>query len=271
VRPAWIVPDWPAPPGVRAAALLRSGGVSPPPWDSLNLGDHVGDDPARVAENRRLLRLALALPGEPAWLSQVHGTDVLVLDDRVAGSGSAASAGAATEPDPATSHIADAAVTGRPGEVLAVLTADCLPVLFSRADGTRIGIAHAGWRGLAAGVLEATFTALEAPPGEVMAWIGPGIGAAAYEVGDEVRDACLAAAPASAESAATCFSPGRPGRWHFDLAGLARLRLAALGLAGIHGGSWCTFSDPARFYSHRRDGATGPTGRMATLIWRDLP
>jgi YfiH family protein len=244
---------------VRAAALLRAGGVSPPPWHSLNLGDHVGDDPARVAENRRLLRLALGLPEEPAWLAQVHGTDVLALDDAAVGA-------------------ADAAVTRRPGRVLAVLTADCLPVLFCRADGKRIGIAHAGWRGLAAGVLEATFAALESSPGEVMAWIGPGIGAAAYEVGAEVRDACLAAAgggadaatscPGGVDTAAGCFTPGRPGRWHFDLAGLARLRLAALGVASIHGGSWCTYSDPVRFYSHRRDGAEGPTGRMATLIWR---
>jgi polyphenol oxidase len=257
VRPAWIVPDWPAPPGVRAAAMLRSGGVSPPPWDSLNLGDHVGDDQARVAENRRLLSLALALPEEPAWLEQVHGTDVLALDDA----------------DATARRIADAAVTGCPGRVLAVLTADCLPVLFCRADGTRIGVAHAGWRGLAAGVLEAALAALEAPPAEVMAWIGPGIGVAAYEVGDEVRDACLAAAAIAmaANAAAACFIPGRPGRWHFDLAGLARHRLAAHGLASIHGGTWCTFSDPARFYSHRRDGAEGPTGRMATLIWRDLP
>lgn len=249
MTPAWIVPDWPTPPGVRAVSTLRAGGVSPPPWHSLNLSEHVGDDPARVAENRRLLDCSLELPEAPAWLNQVHGCDVLRLD------------GQTIPPE----RTADGAVTGRPGCVLAVLTADCLPVLFSCADGQRIGIAHAGWRGLAAGVLEATFAALDTPPEEVLAWIGPGIGPAAYEVGVEVRDACLA----TSSDAADCFAPGRPGRWQFDLAGLARRRLEALGLAGVHGGQWCTYADPARFYSHRRDGTDKPTGRMATLIWLD--
>lgn len=248
MKPAWIVPDWPAPPGVHAAGSLRLGGVSPPPWDSLNLGDHVGDDPARVAENRRRLAVALGLPAEPAWLTQVHGTDVLELDG----------------PDIPAERTADAAISSRPGRVLAVLTADCLPVVFCRRDGRRIGIAHAGWRGLAAGVLEATATAMAAPPGALMAWIGPGIGAAAYEVGADVRDACLAA---SGPDAGACFRPGRPGRWHFDLAGLARRRLEALGLAGVYGGGWCTHDDPQRFFSHRRDGGERPTGRMATVAW----
>lgn len=255
MTPAWIVPDWPAPPGVRAAASLRLGGVSPPPWHSLNLGDHVGDDPARVAENRRRLGQALALPEPPAWLAQVHGREVLPLD---------------AEAVPAE-RIADAAVTGRAGRVLAVLTADCLPVLLCRADGRRIGVAHAGWRGLAEGVLEATVEALDAPPEEVLAWLGPGIGAAAYEVGADVRDACLAAGAGTEVDADACFTPGRPGRWQFDLAGLARRRLEALGLAGIHGGQWCTHADAERFYSHRRDGADRPTGRMATLLWLDTP
>jgi polyphenol oxidase len=261
---AWIVPDWPAPAQVHAASTLRAGGVSPPPWASLNLGEHVGDAPERVAENRRRLAQALRLPAEPAWLEQVHGADVLDLDldpgrdpgrdpDRREFAGGPA-------PGP---RRADAAVTSTPGRVLAVLTADCLPVLFCRRDGTRIGIAHAGWRGLAGGVLEAAFGALAAHPGDVLAWIGPGIGAAAYEVGADVRDACLASDP----DAAACFAPGRPGRWQFDLAGLARWRLEALGLAGVHGGRWCTHSDPVRFFSHRRDGAGHPTGRMATLIW----
>ena len=248
MRPAWIVPDWPAPAAVHAATSLRLGGVSPPPWDSLNLGGHVGDDPARVAENRRRLALALGLPAEPAWLAQVHGTDVLALDQ-------------SEVPDGRT---ADAAVTGRPGRVLAVLTADCLPVVFCRADGSRIGIAHAGWRGLAAGVLESTAAAMAAPPAELMAWIGPGIGAGAYEVGADVRDACLAA---PGPDAAEFFHPGRPGHWQFDLAGLARRRLEALGLAGVYGGGWCTHDDPERFFSHRRDGAERPTGRMATVAW----
>src|SRR5690606_28064758 len=166
-------------------------------------------------ENRRLLERSLSLPEVPAWLTQVHGREVLRLDD-------------ASLPD---GRVADGAVTGRQGRILAVLTADCLPVLFCRADGQRIGIAHAGWRGLAAGVLESAFAAMESPPGEVLAWIGPGIGAAAYEVGAEVRDACLATDP----DADACFSAGEAGRWYCDLVGLARLRLAALGLAGVHG------------------------------------
>ena len=259
MTPSWIVPDWPVPPGVHAASTLRAGGLSPPPWDSLNLAEHVGDDPARVAGNRELLARALDLPAAPAWLEQVHGRDVLRLDESGLPAG----------------RVADAAVTARSGRVLAVLTADCLPVLFCRADGTGVGIAHAGWRGLAAGVLEATVEAMDAPPGQLLAWIGPGIGAAAYEVGDEVRAACVAAAadgPATPDAdpaamTAACFTPGRPGRWQFDLAGLARRRLEALGLAAVHGGRWCTHADPARFFSHRRDGAERPTGRMATLIW----
>jgi polyphenol oxidase len=253
MTPAWIVPAWPAPPGVRAASTLRTGGASPPPWDSLNLGDHVGDAPERVAENRLRLARALGLPEAPAWLTQVHGKDILRLEE-------------ATLP---ADRTADAAVTGRPGRVLAILTADCLPVLFCSRDGRRIGAAHAGWRGLADGVLEAAVAALQVPADELLAWIGPGIGAAAYEVGEEVRDACLASSPPGVETGA-CFGPGRParpGHWQFDLAGLARRRLEALGIAGVYGGEWCTFSDPARFFSHRRDGAAGATGRLATVIW----
>ena len=248
MKPAWLVPEWPAPAGVHAASSLRAGGVSPPPWDSLNLGDHVGDEPARVDANRSRLAAALELPSEPAWLAQVHGREVLRLEG----------AGLPEE------RVADGAVTARPGRVLAVLTADCLPVLFSRRDGARVGVAHAGWRGLAAGVLEAVLEAMDAPPAEVLAWIGPGIGAAAYEVGPEVRDACL---EASGAAASEFFRPGRPGRWQFDLAGLARHRLEAAGAAGVYGGRWCTHAEPSRFFSHRRDGAERPTGRMATLIW----
>jgi polyphenol oxidase len=250
MRPAWILPDWPAPPGVRAAATLRTGGVSPPPWDTLNLGSHVGDDPERVAENRRRLAEALGLPSEPAWLDQVHGREVLRLDT----------------PEPPAERSADGAVTSLAGTVLAVLTADCLPVLLCSADGRQVGIAHAGWRGLAAGVLDATVAAMAVPPAELMAWIGPGIGAAAYEVGADVHDACIAAFGPEAER---YLPAGRPGRWQLDLAGLARRRLEMLGLAQVHGGRWCTHADPARFFSHRRDGGERPTGRMATLIWRD--
>jgi YfiH family protein len=248
MNPAWLVPDWPAPPGVRAASTLRRGGESPQPWASFNLGTHVGDDPARVAANRRRLADALNLPSEPAWLEQVHGREVLRLD-------------AAGVPG---TRVADAAVTGVPGRVLAVLTADCLPVVFARVDGMRVGVAHAGWRGLAAGVLEATLAQMDAAPGEVVAWIGPGIGAAAYEVGADVRASCLAAC---GPGAAVFFAAGRPGHWQFDLAGLARHRLEAAGVAGVHGGCWCTHAEPERFFSHRRDGAERPTGRMATLAW----
>ncbi len=201
MSPAWIVPEWPAPAGVRAASLLRTGGVSPPPWHSLNVGTHVGDDPARVAENHRLFAQALGLPEAPAWLEQVHGREVLQLD----------------EPGLPAARRADGAVTGRTGRVLAVMTADCLPVLFCRRDGQRIGIAHAGWRGLAEGVLDATLEALEAPPADVLAWIGPGIGAAASR--RWASPACMAASGARTRIR-RAFSPigataptGRPGGW----------------------------------------------------------
>ena len=248
MTPDWIVPEWPAPSEVRAVSTLRSGGHSPPPWASLNLGTHVGDAPARVAANRSLLATALGLPSEPAWLQQVHGRDVLRLD----------------APGLHSERVADGAVSSVPGRVLAVLTADCLPVLFARADGGRVGVAHAGWRGLAAGVLEATLAQMDAAAHEVVAWIGPGIGAAAYEVGAEVRDSCLAACGPVADA---FFAAGRPGHWQFDLAGLARYRLEAAGVASVHGGAWCTHTDAERFFSHRRDGTAAPTGRMATLIW----
>ena len=235
----WLVADWPAPPGVHAATSLRTGGVSPAPWDSLNLAMHVEDDPARVAENRRRLEL----PAEPVWLEQVHGTAVVradtVRDDEV--------------------PRADAAWTDRKGVICAVLTADCLPVLFSDRAGTRVAAAHAGWRGLAAGVLEATVAALGVPGDEILAWLGPAIGPESYEVDETVRAAFLAADPA-AEAA---FTPTRPGHWHLDLYTAARRRLEAHGVT-VHGGEYCTFREADRFYSYRRDGLTG---RMATVIW----
>lgn len=240
----FILPDWPAPEGVRAASTTRAGGVSPEPWESLNLGEHVGDDPDRVAENRSRVARALGLPAPPAWLAQVHGTRVLALD------------GPALPGD----RRADAAVTAQPGRVLAVLTADCAPVLLCRSDGTRVGVAHAGWRGLAAGVLEAAVSAMGTPHADLLAWVGPAIGPAAYEVGPEVREACLA----EDDGAAACFAPGRGDRWQFDLPGLVRRRLSSLGLAGVYGGGLCTASEPDRFFSHRRDGSSG---RMATLVW----
>jgi len=242
-----LEPKWAAPATVRAAFSLRSGGTSEPPWDTLNLGVHVGDDPSAVLENRRRLANALSLPSEPVWLDQVHGNDVLEVD-------------AHSRPTPDTRPRADALVTRAAGVVLAIQVADCLPVLFSSRDGRVLGAAHAGWRGLAAGVLEATVTAMGVPPAEIVAWLGPSIGPAHFEVGDEVRAAFLAS-QADAEGA---FSPNPRGRWQCDLPALARQRLMALGLGPVAGGSWCTAADPVRFFSHRRDQRTG---RMAALIW----
>lgn len=226
-------------------ATTRPGGVSTGAFASLNLGDHVGDAPAAVAANRRRLAVALGLPVEPLWLRQVHGTQVA--DAAVAAPGAQA----------------DASVAAVPGMVCAVLTADCLPVLFCDEAGTRIAAAHAGWRGLAAGVLEATVAALEASGARadhLLAWIGPAISAAAYEVGDEVRDAFLSADP----QAVSGFTANARGRWQLDLPALARQRLTAVGISRVYGGDLCTHGDPQRFFSHRRD---GHCGRQATLIW----
>jgi hypothetical protein len=235
-------PEWPAPPRVRAAITTRAGGVSAAPWHSLNLADHVGDDPDRVAENRRRLREHGRLPAEPFWLQQVHGCDV-------------ADAGAA-----GAVCVADAAVATQPGAVCAVLTADCLPVLFCSRGGDWVAAAHAGWRGLAAGVLEQAVARAPAPAADLLAWLGPAIGPAAFEVGSEVRDAFLADDPGAAE----CFVASPAGRWLADLYGLARRRLARGGVGWVGGGGLCTFTDAGRFFSFRRDGTTG---RMASLIW----
>ncbi|RIX42479.1 MAG: peptidoglycan editing factor PgeF [Rhodocyclales bacterium GT-UBC] len=237
----FLIPDWPAPANVRALQTLRGGGCSPAPWDSFNLGDHVGDDPARVVANRAELRRHL--PADPLWLKQVHGVAVAGADQDLVG-----------VPE------ADAAWASRGGRVCAVMTADCLPVLFCDRAGTVVAAAHAGWRGLLAGVLEATMVRMLVPPESLMAWLGPAIGAKQFEVGDEVRAAFVAADP----TAATCFVPGAPGKWLADIYGLARLRLRQAGVTSISGGDLCTVSDPARFFSYRRDGVTG---RMASLIW----
>ena len=237
--------DWPLPGGVRAAFTTRLGGVSQAPWDSFNLGAHVGDAAGHVAANRSRLRELLDLPGEPGWLNQVHGVAVADLD-------------AAPAASPVT---ADASVTSTAGKACVIMVADCLPVLFTSRDGQRIGAAHAGWRGLAAGVLENTVAALGVAPGELKAWLGPAILQANFEVGAEVRDAFVA----GDAGAADCFMPNARGRWQADLVGLARRRLQKLGVRDVSGGEWCTVADPRRFFSHRRD---GKGGRMAALVWR---
>ena len=241
---AWLEADWPAPAGVRALTTTRHGlGVSRPPFDAFNLGTRCGDDPAAVTENRRQLDAALRLPSPPRWLRQVHGIAVV--------------------PEPGFDEPeADAAVTAEAGVVLAILTADCLPVVFAARDGREIAAAHAGWRGLANGVLENTLAAMRTPAREVIAWLGPAAGPQAYEIGEEVYDAFAARDP----RALPAFVATRRGHWRVDLFALARLRLVDAGLtaAAIHGGGLCTISDPQRFFSHRRDQRGG---RIATLAW----
>ncbi|NLB12725.1 MAG: peptidoglycan editing factor PgeF [Gammaproteobacteria bacterium] len=241
-----IQPDWPAPQNVCAAVTTRLlPGASQPPFDAFNLGAHCGDAVDAVAANRqRLIELA-ALPHPPHWLSQVHGTGVHRVLSR--------------EPV-SMPRQADAAVTDVPGAVLAILTADCLPVLFATKNGSEIAAAHAGWRGLAAGVLEATVAAMRSAPENILAWLGPAAGPAHYEIGEEVRAAFVDTDAA----AATCFVATRPGHWLVDLYALARRRLAAAGVTAVSGGDLCTISDPQLFYSWRRDGRTG---RMASLVW----
>jgi polyphenol oxidase len=238
----WVTPDWPVKPSVRAGTTLRRGGVSTGPYTSFNLASHVGDREELVAENRRRLRSTLGLPAEPLWLTQLHGVAV------------------ARHETGAEIPAADAAVAFAPGQVCAVLTADCLPIVFVDRDATRIGVAHAGWRGLADGVLEATIKALEVPAPYLLAWLGPAISQPEFEVGKDVRAAFLARAPQS-ESA---FTANARGRFQADLYALARMRLARAGIKSVYGGGWCTFRDTQRFYSYRRD---GKTGRMATLAW----
>ena len=235
-----LVPDWPAPANVRALQTLRSGGCSPAPWNSFNLGDHVGDAPAHVAANRAALRSRL--PAEPLWLNQVHGN---------------ATVEGKNWPE---SKMADASFSRQPGTVCAVMTADCLPVLFCDRAGTVVAAAHAGWRGLVGGVLEATIAGMAVPADQLLAWLGPAIGPQAFEVGDEVRTAFIA----DDAGAAACFAPKAPGKWLADIYGLARRRLRRAGVTAVFGGDLCTVSDPERFFSYRRDGVTG---RQASLIW----
>lgn len=240
-----LIPDWNVPATVRALATTRGGGRSAAPYAGLNLGAHVGDDPASVAANRRRLRQGEPpLPADPLWLRQVHGTRVLLAESYREGA------------------EADACIARTPGLVCAVLTADCLPLLLCADDASVVGAVHAGWRGLAAGVVEACVAAMETPPARLLAWLGPAIGPLAYEVGHEVRDV-FRSHDAAAQRA---FTPHGQGKWLCDLYLLARQRLAALGVERVSGGDCCTFGDPRRFYSYRRDGLTG---RMASCIWLD--
>ena len=240
-HPDWIIPDWPAPANVRAFITTRAGGVSEGRYASLNLGLRTDDDPRATAANRE--RLCAALPQQPQWLRQVHGSRVVEAD------------GLATAP------AADASIARHPETVCAVLVADCVPVLLADQQGTTVAIAHAGWRGLAAGVIENTVDRMAADPRKLLAYLGPGIGPCAFEVGADVRDAFLAG-DAQAEAA---FWPHASGKWLADLFLLARRRLARAGVGAVYGGGLCTYSDAQRFFSHRRDRTTG---RMAAVIWR---
>ncbi len=233
----YIQPEWPAPAYVFAASTTRVGGISEGPYASLNLGAHVGDDQDAVRQNRGILKDALGLPAEPLWLEQVHGNEVLGKDG----------------------SCADARVVGA-GQVAVVMTADCLPVLFTDLAGTQVAAAHAGWRGLEAGILENTVQAMQAESPEIMAWLGPAIGPDAFEVGDEVREAFLR----HDANAVEAFRPSPAGRWLADIYLLARQRLASVGIKQVYGGDLCTYSDEERFFSFRRD---RETGRMASLIW----
>lgn len=242
--------EWKLPHGVHAAFTTRLGGASGAPWDSFNVGAHVGDEPLAVAANRAQLRSLLQLQAEPAWLNQVHGIAVADLG-RIHGG------------KPPT---ADAAVAQEPDKPCVIMVADCLPVLFSSGDGEVIAAAHAGWRGLAAGVLERTVAAMGVTPSGITAWLGPAISQQHFEVGADVREVFVG----SDGRAAAYFVPNARGRWQADLVGLARRRLGLLGIESISGGEWCTFADRERFFSHRRDGHLhdGKGGRMAALIWR---
>jgi len=237
-----IIPDWHVPVNVSALQTTRNGGFSIAPYHQLNLGDHVGDEPLTVARNRMLLQSLL--PSEPVWLKQIHSSTVV-------------DAGCCT-----CLPEADASICSKPGAVCVVMTADCLPVLLCDQQGSVVGAAHAGWRGLCNGVIEQTVRSMQVPPQSLMAWLGPAIGLGVFEVGDEVRAAFVDKQP----EAAIAFVPGKTGKWLADLYQLARQRLHRLGIVQIYGGDLCTFNDPERFFSYRRDGVTG---RMGSFIWLD--
>ncbi len=244
---AWIEPDWPAMPGVRAAFSLRHPGLSKSPWDGLNLGEHVGDDHADVTQNRQSLQQALALPASPCWLQQVHGLQVLSFQQWRPG------------------IAADGLWANQGGAVCAVMVADCLPILLRSSDGRCVAALHAGWRGLAAGIVEQFLDDMQAlqPGRRWQAWLGPCIGPTAFEVGDEVRTAFVSRWP----SALSCFSPHGSGHWLADLQRLAQLQLRAKGVSELWCDRRCTFNNPEQFFSFRRDSRTG---RMAALIWLEI-
>lgn len=237
-----ITPEWSAPEQVAACVTTRLGGVSRKPYDNLNLGTHVGDDLTSVEENRRRLAAQLDIE-EPVWLEQVHGTAVHSVGTDF------------TQPP-----CADASVSREPGGVCVVMTADCLPVLFTDRAGTVVAAAHAGWRGLHGGVLEATVEAMQVPAEDILVWMGPAIGPDAFEVGPEVRDA-FAQKLGNVEAA---FQSGDGDRWMADIYGLARMTLASVGVHNVSGGGFCTYRESERFFSYRREPSTG---RMASLIW----
>ena len=238
----WLVPDWDAPARVRAFVTTRAGGVSSGEFASMNLGGGGGDDPAHVARNRLIVQQQL--PAMPRWMKQVHGTDVADLD--VLGESQV--------------PVADAAVASKPGRVGVVLTADCMPLFLADEAGGRVAVTHAGWRGMAAGVIERTVEAMGSKPSGVVAWMGPAIGPGAFEVGPEVREAFVAADP----DAHDAFRTHRPGKFMADLYALARRRLASAGVTRVHGGGLCTYTDPQRFFSYRR---AQKSGRMGAFIW----
>jgi len=240
----FITPDWPAPATVGALSTTRLGGQSLPPYDQLNLGDHVGDDPATIAANRLTVQTQAGLASAPIWLNQVHGTRCLDASQAKTG------------------DEADAIVAHKAGPICAIMTADCLPLLLCNKVGDRIGAAHAGWRGLLDGVIESTLSAMDCPGDTLLAWLGPAIGPMAFEVGPEVRDAFVA----KDDTAAKAFKPvsGPGDKWLCDIYALAHLRLQQAGVTAIYGGDRCTWREKDTFFSYRRDGSTG---RMASLIW----
>ena len=249
-EPILIIPDWPAPVQVQAVSTGRNYGCSEGSFSSFNVGNHVGDKPNTVATNRAALVKTLGLTDQPCWLDQVHSTSVVNLDSYY------------THRHKETRSLptADGAVSSKSDRVCVVMTADCLPVLFCDTSGSRVGIAHAGWRGLASGILPAVIASMGVDPKNLMAWLGPAISQAAYEVGNEVREAFVS----SDSDAGICFAENKSGHWQADLYGLAKRSLLSAGLQAIYGGDFCTYTDSDRFFSYRR---TNPCGRMATLIW----